>query len=62
MEKDNQGKSHWYGLNPGEFIQGLLAQVGVEKRVYVVTVPPEAENAYIHHRWPRVVSDSRLHK
>lgn len=57
MEKDNQGKSHWYGLNPGEFIQGLLAQAGSEKRVYVVTVPPEAENAHIHNRWPRVLSE-----
>lgn len=60
MEKDYQGQSHWYDLTKDQFIQGLLAQAGSEKRVYVVTVPPGAENAHIHNRWPRIISDSSI--
>jgi len=53
MEKDNQGVSHWFELESGQFIQGLVAHIGMESRVYVVTVEPEDKS--IHDRWPRVV-------
>jgi hypothetical protein len=57
MEKDNQGVSHWFDLEPGQFIQGLVAgPEGGGQRVYVVTVEPEDKS--IHDRWPRVVSIS----
>jgi hypothetical protein len=55
MEKDFEGQSHWYDLNKGQFIQGLLARNNNEKRIYVVTIEPEIEDAQIHNRWPRVV-------
>ncbi|HSN39264.1 MAG TPA: hypothetical protein VLT92_03640 [Burkholderiales bacterium] len=58
MEKDNEGKSHWFALGPGQFIQGLIARAGGERRVYVVTVNPPPEHAHIHDRWPRIVSDA----
>lgn len=58
MEKDADGKSHWFKLEPGQFIQGLIAHAGEERRVYVVTVSPPPEHAHIHDRWPRIVSTS----
>lgn len=58
MEKDQQGQSHWYPLEAGQWIQGLVATTGSgdaeEQRVYVVTVPPPMANA-VHDRWPRVI-------
>ena len=44
----------YFALKPGEFIQGLLARINHNARVYVVTVPPPAEYADFQ-RWPRVV-------
>jgi len=45
----------YFPLNPGEFIQGLLASIGHHERVYVVTVPPPAEHADRWPEWPWVV-------
>ena len=55
MEKDLEGRSHWYDLTRGQWIQGLVARNGHEQRVYVVTVEPALEDA-VHDRWPRLVS------
>jgi len=55
MEKDLEGHSHWYDLTRGQWIQGLVARDNHERRVYVVTVVPECEDA-VHERWPRIVS------
>lgn len=55
MEKDFEGNSHWYDLQKGQFIQGLVARDGHERRIYVVTIEPEPDDAHIHSRWPRVV-------
>ena len=55
MEKDYEGKSHWFDLMKGQYIQGLIARDKGEQRVYVVTIPPEPELADIHDRWPRVM-------
>lgn len=55
MEKDVEGQSHWYDLNKGQYLQGLLASDNNERRIYVVTIEPEMEDANIHSRWPRVV-------
>jgi len=56
MEKDNNKKSHWYPLVPGNWIQGLVACDGEERRVYVVTITPTLpEQLAVHHRWPRIM-------
>jgi putative SOS response-associated peptidase YedK len=60
MEKDADGKSHWFKLDAGQFLQGLIAHVGEERRVYIVTVKPPPERAHIHDRWPRIVSGKDL--
>lgn len=57
MEKDHAKQSHWFELNAGEFIQGLVARQGDESRVYVVTVEPEDQA--IHDRWPRIVTNQQ---
>ena len=58
MEKDNDGHSHWFNLEPGQYIQGLVARIGEERRVYVVTISTPPEFAHIHDRWPRIVPDA----
>lgn len=55
MEQDMEGRSHWYTLTRGQFVQGLVARDGGERRVYVVTVEPERADA-LHARWPRLVA------
>ena len=53
-EKDIEGKSQWFALEKGQFIQGLLAQYDDECRVYIVTISPEGQHA-AHERWPRIL-------
>jgi len=53
MEKDKDRVSHWFDLEDGQFIQGLVAHLGHDSRVYVVTVEPEDKS--IHDRFPRIV-------
>lgn len=56
MEKDAEGQRYWFDLEEGQFIQGLLATVDGESRVYVVTQEAEPQTAMIHPRWPRILS------
>ena len=55
LEKDLEGRSHWYDLTRGQWIQGLVARDRHERRIYVVTIEPELAEA-IHPRWPRIMS------
>ncbi len=55
MEKDIEGSSHWFDITAGKWIQGLVAQWDNERRIYVITITPEMEEA-VHERWPRVLS------
>lgn len=54
MERDIEGKSRWYELTRGQYIQGLVARDKYEQRVYVVTIEPEREDA-THQRWPKLL-------
>lgn len=55
MEKDIEGVSHWFMVTAGKWIQGLVATWEQERRVYVVTITPEMDDA-VHERWPRILS------
>jgi hypothetical protein len=55
MEKDIEGRSRWYDLTRGQYVQGLVARYRHEQRVYVVTITPEREDA-LHERWPRILN------
>ena len=55
MEKDARGRSHWYDVSGGFWIQGLVARDAGERRVYVVTIEPQLEEA-VHDRWPRILN------
>jgi hypothetical protein len=46
---DQRQIPHWFALQPRQFIQGLLAQIGHHTRLYVVTVPPP-ETTLAHGR------------
>lgn len=51
---DAQLGARYFELKRGEYIQGLLAASGTQRRVYVVTVEPPAEHRGLQ-AWPRVV-------
>ena len=55
MEKDADEASHWFDVEPDRYIQGLLAHLGHERRLYVVTIATPPEYAHIHDRWPRLI-------
>lgn len=55
MEKDIEGNSRWFDITPGKWIQGLVAHWDNERRIYVVTITPETEDA-AYERWPRILS------
>ncbi|PVV05663.1 MAG: hypothetical protein B6D77_18580 [gamma proteobacterium symbiont of Ctena orbiculata] len=46
-----------FDVTPGKWIQGLVARWEQERRVYVVTITPEMEDA-AYERWPRILSYS----
>lgn len=48
MEKDENGKSHWFRLEKNEYIRGLLLIINGRWRVYVLTTePPEVATPYL---------------
>ena len=54
MKTDFEGHIHWYEVTKGQWIQGLLANLDEEYRVYIVTITPEVLDI-CHDRWPRIV-------
>ena len=54
MKTDYEGRIHWYDIASAQSIQGLLARVEEEYRVYIVTIVPELLDVG-HDRWPRIV-------
>lgn len=55
IEKDHNKDSHWFNLEEGQFIQGLVAHYNDEQQIYVVTVEPDPLTKHIHDRWPRII-------
>jgi len=55
MEKDFEGNVCWYEVTKGKCIQGLLARVENEFRIYIVTIDPEDLNN-CHYRWPHIIT------
>lgn len=55
MEKDGAGQSHWFELQPQQALQALLAEIGTERRLYIVTQASPPAYAAIHSRWPRLL-------
>lgn len=58
MEKDAERNSHWIAVPEGKAVQGLLATLNDETRLYVVTEDTPPEYAWVHDRWPRLVNTS----
>jgi len=54
MEKDHLGKSYWFEVTSGQYLQGLVVRDQHILRVYVVTIEPNFEDA-VHNRWPRLI-------
>lgn len=58
MERDAKGAPYWVRVDSCEVLQGLLATVGDDQRVYVVTVPSPGPYRHVQPRWPRVLGTS----
>jgi hypothetical protein len=56
MERNAVNAPYWAKLRDGECLQGLVAQVGDEQRVYVVTDETPPEFRHVSTRWPRIVT------
>ncbi|MFG0756183.1 hypothetical protein ACF8O8_25775 [Pseudomonas sp. TYF_14] len=54
MEKDEQKISHWFDLEPGQAIEGLVIGDGEQQKVYVITTEAPAEQGWVHDRWPLI--------
>ena len=54
-ELDIEEHCYWFDLVKGQFLQGLVAREGHERRVYVVTVDPRRHDAQFK-RWPKIIS------
>lgn len=55
VQVDSMQVPHWIELKRGQYLQGLIAHIGHDHRVYVVTVPAPDEYPHISDRWPRIV-------
>lgn len=58
MEKDAERVSHWFDLEPGQALQGLLLEAKGEKRVYLVTDEAPERFEWVHDRWPILAQHS----
>ena len=56
MEQDIEGRSLWFDVTAGYWLQGLLIQKNTEQRVYVVTIIPAVPDTS-YQRWPRILCD-----
>lgn len=56
MERDGKGRPYWVKVEPGECLQGLVASLDGEQRIYVVTVESPEAWRHVQPRWPRVLA------
>lgn len=54
-EVDFEGRAHYFKLVKGQAVQGLLARLDQELRVYIVTITPERSDA-VFARWPKIIA------
>lgn len=57
MQRDFEGRAKWYEnlVTKINFIQGLVAKEGNEKRIYIVMTEPDIDVTEFHDRWPRIL-------
>lgn len=53
LVRDIEDQAKWFHLPSDKWIQGLIAQEKIEKRVYIVTLTPDSDSMY--PRWPRIL-------
>ena len=51
---DFEQRAHWYEVINGQYIQGMVASMHSEQRVYIVVIDPDNELDY-HPVWPRII-------
>lgn len=53
-ERDVAGQEKWFQVTRGQYLQGCVARLSKEQRVYVVTLDC-APGLVEYERWPRIV-------
>lgn len=56
MERDHKGSPFWVKAEPHQYLQGLVATLSGEQRIYVVTIETPEAYRHVQPRWPRLVS------
>ncbi len=56
MEKDAVKASHWIEIPKGFAIEALVVENNSESRVYIITEDTPPEFAWVHDRWPKLIS------
>ncbi|WP_181321402.1 hypothetical protein [Pseudomonas putida] len=51
MEKDEGKTSHWFDLEPGQAVEGLVIGDGEQQKVYVITTEPPPGMEWAHNRF-----------
>lgn len=51
--RDIADQAKWFHLPCDKWIQGLIAQTNLEKRVYIVTLTPDKDSLF--PKWPRIL-------
>lgn len=57
MEKDADKVSHWIDVPPGQAIEALVITNNNEQRIYIVTEDTPESFAWVHDRWPKLISE-----
>jgi len=60
MEKDESKVSHWFDLDAGQALEGLVIGEGDQQRVYVITTEAIDDQAWVHDQWPLLCSQNWL--
>ncbi len=57
VQKDAEGESHYFELETGANLQGLMAEDREQQVIYLVTIQSPKAYRHISPRWPRLVSE-----
>lgn len=54
LAQDARKRLHWLPLAAGECLHGLIANIRLEQRLYIITQDVPAEYDWVQSRWPKL--------
>jgi hypothetical protein len=55
QQLDIEGNAQWFIVTAGQWVQGVLAELREERRVYIVTIIPNRPDR-LYEYWPRLIN------